>query len=98
MSLLVWVFLGLGETVFLGAGVGDFCVACGSGDGVVFWVSVEGDGAVLFLVTRTGSLGTGVVSFGSLSVSSAFLGVSLSSPPSHRLPYLADFPPLRTLL
>ena len=65
MSLLVWVFLGLGETIFLGAGVG------------VFWITVEGDGVVLFLVTAVGSLGTDVLSFGSHIVSSAFLGVSL---------------------
>ena len=79
-SLLVWVFLGLRETIFFGAGEGVFCVACGNGDEGVFWITLEGSVVLLFLVTNedigTVSLGTGVFGFGSLSVFSAFDGVS----------------------
>ena len=66
----------------------------------VFWITVEGNN-VLFLVTRAGSLGTGVLSFGSLSVSSGFwkcrFFFSSESTESIRLPYLSDFPSLRSL-
>ena len=100
MSLLVWVFLGLGETIFLGAGVGVFCIACGSGDEGVFWITVESAGVILFL-ERVPWVPVNLVS--DLSVCPRLFWdcrffFSSESPESIRLPYLADFPPLRSLL